>query len=161
MIDTRRNYIFFRIGAGDASGHTKLNAFDRALLHAGCGNYNLIRISSILPAGVTETDSIDLKEGALLPIAYACLICQPGENVGERISAAVAVGVPDDMEKVGVIMEYEGVCQEEYARDMVLSMVKTAMEDRGYSKYKTLCSSATCVSSKESFDCVFAYVAII
>src|SRR5206468_7432297 len=38
--------------AGNAEGSTPLNAFDNALLAAGIGNINLVRISSILPPGV-------------------------------------------------------------------------------------------------------------
>ena len=35
--------------AGHAEGGTTLNAFDNALLAAGIGNINLIKVSSILP----------------------------------------------------------------------------------------------------------------
>ena len=38
--------------AGRAEGGTPLNAFDNALLAAGIGNINLIKVSSILPPGV-------------------------------------------------------------------------------------------------------------
>ena len=38
--------------AGHAEGGTALNAFDNALLAAGIGNINLIKISSILPPDV-------------------------------------------------------------------------------------------------------------
>ena len=41
--------------AGNAEGSTPLNAFDNALLAAGIGNINLVRISSILPPGVRDS----------------------------------------------------------------------------------------------------------
>ena len=39
----------FKIVAAAAEGHNNLTAFDNALLAAGIGNVNLVRISSILP----------------------------------------------------------------------------------------------------------------
>ena len=42
--------------AGRAEGGTTLNAFDNALLAAGIGNINLIKVSSILP--LTSRSSI-------------------------------------------------------------------------------------------------------
>lgn len=38
--------------SGHAEGITELNAFDNALLNAGIGNLNLIKLSSIVPANV-------------------------------------------------------------------------------------------------------------
>ncbi len=35
--------------SGSAEGTTPLNAFDNALLAAGIGNINLVKVSSILP----------------------------------------------------------------------------------------------------------------
>ena len=39
------------ITSGKAEGPTILNAFDNALLDAGIGDVNLIKVSSILPTG--------------------------------------------------------------------------------------------------------------
>ncbi|NMB16013.1 MAG: pyruvoyl-dependent arginine decarboxylase, partial [Firmicutes bacterium] len=41
----------FTLVAGGSEGPTGLNAFDNALLAAGLGNLNLVRVSSILPPG--------------------------------------------------------------------------------------------------------------
>ena len=151
---------YYYIGAGTASGDSELNAFDRALLASGCGNYNLLRVSSILPAGAKIVDRIGIKEGSLLPVAYACLTTEPKEYAGSVISAAVAVGIPDRTDAVGVIMEYSGACPEEAARDQVVSMVRTAMADRGIAEYEISVSSCSRVSSEMSYDCVFAYAAL-
>ena len=35
--------------SADAEGGTKLNAFDNALLKAGIGNANLVKLSSVVP----------------------------------------------------------------------------------------------------------------
>lgn len=155
------NNIGYYINSGSGSSKTSLNAFDRALIAAGCGNYNLIRISSILPAHAKMVQSIDLEEGSLLPVAYAHLIAGPGEYVGDIVSAAVAVGIPENADSVGVIMEYEGVCPEDIARSKVKLMIEEAMNDRSVEKYKIICSSSSCVSTPNLYDCVFAHVAII
>jgi len=43
----------FSLVAGVSEGKTRLTAFDKALLAAGIGNINLIKLSSILPPNVS------------------------------------------------------------------------------------------------------------
>jgi len=77
--------------AGNAEGSTPLNAFDNALLAAGIGNINLIKVSSILPPGVELVALPRIKPGALVPTAYAAMTSEvPGEVV-----AAAAIGNPE------------------------------------------------------------------
>src|SRR5262249_30689843 len=57
--------------AGNAEGGTPLNAFDNALLAAGIGNINLVRISSIVPPGVELLPLPRIKPGAIVPTAFA------------------------------------------------------------------------------------------
>src|SRR5437016_1475433 len=77
--------------AGHAEGGTTLNAFDNALLAAGIGNINLIKVSSILPPEVPVIDLPKIKLGALVPTAYAAMT---SETPGEIIAAAVLYGIP-------------------------------------------------------------------
>jgi len=66
--------------AGHAEGGTPLNAFDNALLAAGIGNINLVKISSILPPEVPVIELPKIKLGALIPTAYAAMTSEkPGE----------------------------------------------------------------------------------
>ena len=92
--------------AGHAEGGTALNAFDNALLAAGIGNINLIKVSSILPPEVPVIDLPKIKPGAIVPTAYAAMT---SETPGETVAAAVGYAVPDDPAKNGVIMEFHGV----------------------------------------------------
>ena len=48
---------------GCAEGMSELNAFDAALMNAGVGNTNLVRMSSILPPRCEEVASIELASG--------------------------------------------------------------------------------------------------
>ena len=57
--------------AGSAEGGTALNAFDNALLAAGIGNVNLVKVSSIVPPDVDIVDLPKIKPGSIVPTAYA------------------------------------------------------------------------------------------
>ncbi|MBE3599240.1 MAG: arginine decarboxylase, pyruvoyl-dependent [Limnochordaceae bacterium] len=116
----------YTLAAGAAEGVTELNAFDNALLAAGIGNLNLIRVSSILPAGARRTEYLDLPAGSLTPTAYGTLT---SATPGERIAAAVAVAVSES--GFGVIMEFTGRCTREQAEAQVRAMAEEALAGRG------------------------------
>lgn len=121
--------------AGAAEGQHKLTAFDGALLQAGIGNLNLVRISSILPpqcryieANLAEQPGgqIDIPAGSLTPTAYGAMM---SDQAGETIAAAVAVGISENA--YGVIMEYSGAVTVAAARQRVADMVREAFAMRG------------------------------
>jgi arginine decarboxylase len=114
--------------AGHAEGGTTLNAFDNALLAAGIGNINLLKVSSILPPDVPVVDLPKIKLGALVPTAYAAIT---SETPGETIAAAVGYAVPDDPAKNGVIMEFHGVASREEAERQIRAMLDEAFRVRG------------------------------
>ena len=115
--------------SGFAEGDTPLNSFDNALLAAGVGNTNLVRMSSILPPACQEIAPAKLPYGALVPIAYAD---QTGEIAGVQVAAGVALGTPDDPTLPGVIMEHHMDGTEEECREAVLFKVKSAFQVRGW-----------------------------
>ena len=114
--------------AGHAEGGTTLNAFDNALLAAGIGNINLVRVSSILPPEVPVLDLPKIKPGAIVPTAYAAMT---SETPGETIAAAVGYAVPDDPAKNGVIMEFHGVASRAEAERQIDAMLEEAFRVRG------------------------------
>ncbi|MDA8192390.1 MAG: arginine decarboxylase, pyruvoyl-dependent [Thermaerobacter sp.] len=124
MLATPKKYTLM---AGSAEGPTRLNAFDNALLAAGIGNVNLLRVSSILPPNATEVARLDVQPGALVPTAYGTIT---SDAPGELIAAAVAVGVgaTDDY---GVIMEFSGRCGRQEAEERVAEMARAAFRQRG------------------------------
>ena len=80
---------FIIVSAAAEAGYA-LTAFDAALLKAGIGNVNLVKISSILPPGCYEEENgIVFPPGAFVPTAYGS-ICS--EIKGELIAAAVGIG---------------------------------------------------------------------
>ena len=118
----------FKISSGAAAAKQELVAFDKALIAAGIANYNLLRVSSILPIGCAQADRIDKKEGSALLVAFG----SHSSNIpGETIVSAVGIGMPKDEKQVGVIMEFAGVSTAAIAEETVRQMVCDAMENHG------------------------------
>lgn len=126
MVQTPNMYCLVK---GAAEGRTRLNAFDMALLAAGVGDTNLMRMSSILPPAAEENSIKDilLPKGGLIPLAYATI---DGTTPGRLISAAIAVGIPEDDREPGVIMEFEDHAPLSNVEDIVRQMVIDGFEYR-------------------------------
>jgi arginine decarboxylase len=119
----------FCLVKGAAEGRTRLNAFDNALLEAGVGDTNLMRMSSILPPAAKQAEITDfsLPKGGLIPLAYATI---DGTTPGRLISSAIAVGIPENRDEPGVIMEFEDHANLSTVEDIVRQMVIDAFEYR-------------------------------
>jgi arginine decarboxylase len=139
------------VTAASAEGDTELTAFDKALLKARVGNTNLLRVSSILPPGCQYEPELIIPEGSLLPIAYGSIT---STIPGEKISAAVAVGIKQ--ENFGVIMEFEGRCTKAEAEAKVVKMVGEAFQIRGLELDEIKVASTEIVVKK--IGCAFAGV---
>ncbi|MEW6724134.1 MAG: arginine decarboxylase, pyruvoyl-dependent [Bacillota bacterium] len=118
----------FALVVGYGEGKSRLNAFDHALLDAGVGSLNLIKVSSILPPGAEYVDRLEIPPGSLTPTAYGAII---SDSPGEVISAAIGVGFSEN--SFGMIMEFSGKCTREEADRAVRAMVEEAFASRGMS----------------------------
>ena len=118
----------FFLTCGSAEGYTPLNAFDAALIAAGIGDLNLVKVTSIVPPGCQLGEGVTSPKGSLVPAAYAFII---SDMPGEVISAAVAVALPQDPQEAGLIMEYSARGHREEAEEIVRNMAINAMEIRG------------------------------
>lgn len=143
--------------AGTSEGYTPLNAFDGALLNAGVGNTNLVKMSSIVPPGTIEVPIWQLKLpfGALVPIAYASM---ESDIPGSMICAAVAAVWPKDAGKPGLIMEYHAHGHKEDAETVVRRMAEEGMKKRGW-EIKDIKSMAI-DHRVEKIGCAFAAVVL-
>jgi arginine decarboxylase len=116
--------------SGASEGFTPLNAFDGALLSAGIGDTNLVKMSSIVPPRCQLISPVPLPPGSLVPTAYASI---SSDIPGEIISSAVAVALPKEPHYPGLIMEYSGrgtkVDIEETVRRMALEGMKLRMRE--------------------------------
>lgn len=115
------------VGAGVGVSAFELVSFDRALRQAGFADYNLLRVSSILPPGVQQRPAIEVPGGSLLPAAYGVFT---SSEAGRTIAAAVSLAFPTEPGAVGVIMEAEGYMTEREVHELVAAMAEEAMEDR-------------------------------
>ncbi|WP_048058070.1 pyruvoyl-dependent arginine decarboxylase [Methanothermococcus okinawensis] len=147
------NTVSLVAGVGDANN--PLNAFDMALLDAGIGNLNLIRISSIMPPKAEVIPLPKIPMGSLVPTAYGY---QTSDVKGETVSAAISVAIPKDKELCGLIMEYEGICGKKEAEDTVRNMAKEGFEMRGWEIDKIISIASEHVV--ENIGCAFAAAAL-
>ena len=113
--------------SGSSEGYTPLNAFDGALLNAGIGNTNLIKVTSIIPPHCKEIQPITFSQGSIVPTAYACI---SSDMPGEIISAAVAIALPKDGDQSGLIMEYSARGRREEIELIAKNMAYEGMKIR-------------------------------
>ena len=128
MIIKTPTHYFLVFGASE--GFTPLNAFDGALLSAGIGDTNLVKMSSIVPPRCQQISPVRLPPGSLVPTAYASIT---SDVPGELISSAVAVALPKEPHYAGLIMEYSARGSraeiEETVRRMALEGMKLRMRE--------------------------------
>lgn len=94
------------ITSGSAEGPTKLNAFDNALLKAGIGDLNLIKVSSIIPSGSELVELPPLNPGKMINTVLSYVT---SDQRGDQLCAAIAVAVADEM---GCVVEHSGINRE-------------------------------------------------
>ena len=147
----------FKISSGTAAAKQKLVAFDKALIDAGISNYNLLRVSSILPIGCTQAERIDKLEGSTLLVAYGSY----SSNIpGETIASAVGIGIPKGKNQIGVIMEFADVCNAAAAEKAVRQMVSDAMENHGIECKEIITSSTEAVVTAGEYTSIISSVAL-
>ena len=144
------------LASGIGSSSHELVSFDNALLSAGLSNYNLLKVSSILPADSKEQKRIDLPEGSALLVAYGTI---SSDIPGDRISSAIAVGVPEDDSSVGIIMEYSGHGDAATAESVVRDMVYESMQNHAIPCREIKSSSIEAVVAPNSFTTVISALA--
>lgn len=104
--------MILHMSAAVGSGPTELAAFDDALLEVGAANYNLVRLSSVIPPGSIVSERIG-------PIP------SPGGTWGDRLYVVAAeqranrrggeawagIGWVQDESGRGLFVEHEGSCE--------------------------------------------------
>jgi arginine decarboxylase len=123
--------------SGHGEGGTEVNAFDRALQHAGVANLNFIRVTSILPPGARVIEVPPYPPGILVPAVYARIV---STTPGDRISAAIGVGINHD--RHGVIMEHTGHASGAETERIVRRMIEEGFEMRGMELHDVVVTAA-------------------
>lgn len=140
---------------GSSEGFTTLNAFDGALMAAGIGNTNLLKMSSICPPRAMQIQPVSLPQGALVPVAYASLT---SSSAGDVIAAGVAIALPEDEDHAGLIMEYSARSTKAEVEEMVRHMAEEGMKMRG-KPIKAITSMAV-EHRVQACGCAFAAVVL-
>lgn len=142
--------------SGIGEDRFQLVSFDKALFSSKIANYNLVRVSSILPPDCKEENMITVEKGSILFTAYASISsCESG-----IISAAVGVGIPQSIDEVGVIMEFSCMDCENVSVHQVKEMIQTSMELRKIEIQEIKIASAEAVVSDGVFSTVVAALAM-
>lgn len=105
-----------RVVWGTAHGPTELSAYDAALAEAGVHNYNLVPLSSVIPAG----PAIELAgtaphlgpPGEALEVVQSAATAGPGERAAAGIGWARTEGGP------GIFYEVDGADSDEVRREI-------------------------------------------
>jgi arginine decarboxylase len=143
----------YYITVGASEGLTPLNAFDGALVAAGIGQYNLVKVTSIVPPQAERSDVLTLLTGSIAPAAFATIHSVMPE---EMIAAAVSVAIPSNRSLPGLIMEYSDQGHKGEVEEIVRRMAEEGMKLRGY-KIASLESLAV-EHRVERIGCVIAAV---
>lgn len=129
------------VTAATGTGPTSLAAFDDALRSAGVANFNLVRLSSVIPPGSTVLgrserapgvpELIDLTDAARLdPVAagggwgdrlYAVWAFQSAELLGQEAWAGVA-WAQDPGDNRGLFVEHEGASEAQVRDELAASL---------------------------------------
>lgn len=150
----------FWIVSGTGIGNTTLTAFDAAVLNAGIGNFNLVKVSSIVPPNCRREKAPPeefLNPGSIVPCAFAHGVAKHGD---QPISAAIGVALPERPDDIGVIMEIAIPSDEDEARRIVRSMCQESMEMRSSGVKEILLASAQAHPSEDK-DCFSVAVAAV
>jgi arginine decarboxylase len=113
-----------RVSTGTGTGRTTLAAFDAALVAAGVGDFNLVRLSSVVPPGSTilDVDGADQLVGEHGDALY-CVYAEAHASLpGHEAWAGVAWSLRDDGSGAGLFVEHEGPSHEQVATDLIHSL---------------------------------------
>lgn len=135
-----------QITKGTGTGNTKLAAFDAALFDAGIANYNLIRLSSIIPPGSElrmERPALPTNEfGHKLYVVYASEI---ETEIGKEAWGGIGWVLYKDGSGRGLFVEHEGHSEQEVANlihESLTAMMK--YRDGEFSEIESSIVGITC-----------------
>lgn len=121
-----------RVSVGTGSGRTTLSAFDAALADAGVSDFNLIRLSSVIPPGsrVFEAGAREKLPGGHGDALYCVYARAHAVFPGHEAWAGIAWSRRDDGSGAGLFVEHDGPSREQVAADLTHSLGDLA-ETRG------------------------------
>jgi arginine decarboxylase len=125
-LDSRleRSPLLIRVSTGSGAGPTPLAAFDAALFDAGVAQFNLVRLTSVIPpdAVVREVAGPDQIRGAKGDVAYCVYAAAYASTPGEQTWAGIAWAVHQDRSGVGLFVEQSASSEPALLSDLRLTL---------------------------------------
>ena len=141
--------MIIHLAKGIGTGSTKLAAFDAALNHAGIANYNLIKLSSVIPAdseivvhkGAIPKSKIYGSWGDRMYVVMA----EERENTPNAEAWAGIGWVQNKKTGEGLFVEHEGASEKSVKRDIKQSL-EDLMKNRNdkFGKIEMIVSGTSC-----------------
>ena len=112
--------LLIRVSHGAGTGPTRMAAFDAALHAAGVADFNLLRLSSVIPpsAVVQQVPGIEQVKGGTGDILYCVYAAAYASNPGERAWAGLAWATRADGAGGGVFVELTASSEMLLRRDL-------------------------------------------
>lgn len=149
-----------RVSCGTGSGRTPLSAFDGALRDAGVADFNLVRLSSVIPPRSRILDvhgqhQLTGEHGDLLYCVYAvALATEPDEIVW----AGVGWSLAEDGSGAGLFVEHTGPTEGDVAWDISASLDDLSVRrGGGYREAGAVLTSATCTTQPAAAVVIATY----
>jgi arginine decarboxylase len=137
-----------RVSAGSGIGPTRLAAFDHALRSAGVADFNLVRLSSVIPraAQVVEATADQQIRGQHGDLVYCVYADSYASTPGEQAWAGVAWSRRTDGSGEGLFVEHSGASRATVERDLHASLDAMSLgRVFQFSPAGALVTSAECV----------------
>jgi len=102
-----------RVSKSVGSASTCLAALDAALYEAGVANFNLLALSSVIPAGASVVEKQPEIEGGWGDRLYVVMAHHTASTVGEEAWAGIGWIQEEDGERRGLFVDHHGSSEAE------------------------------------------------
>jgi arginine decarboxylase len=143
-----RTRLTIRVSGGAGEGRTPLSAFDAALRAAGVENFNLVRLSSVIPpqAHVGRVEGGEQLRGDWGDRLYCVYAEQRATEPGEEAWAGIGWVFQAAAERGGLFVEHEGSSRAEVEWSIRSSLGDlTAGRPQAFGPVQMQLASARCV----------------
>lgn len=140
--------LIIRVSRGSGVGRTRLSAFDAALQDAGVADFNLVRLSSVIPAAsqVLEVQGEEQLKGEHGDLLYCVYADAYTSTPGEEAWAGVAWAHHQDGSGAGLFVEHHGLSYSDVSTELKHSLEDLSTIRGGhYQPTNSVLSSATCL----------------
>ncbi len=137
-----------KVSRGAGSGPTRLAAFDAALMACGVADFNLVRLSSVIPpaADVVEVSRDEQHQGGHGDLLFCVYADAYSSTPGELAWSGIAWALRNDGSKSGLFVEHSGLSEALLYRDLHASLDSMSASRGGmYDTAGEAAISALCV----------------